>query len=507
MRGLIAFLMTAWLLGAAPAWAEWRRAESPNFVVYGNLSESQLRERILLLEDFDRLLRRLASSNRPSPKLHVYVVSGIGDLRMIRPVNDGIAGYYIASNDGIAAFVDGRAEGRGTEILFHEYTHHFMWQHMPNSYPAWYVEGFADYFATVRFSARAIDIGHYSRSRAAWILDAPWLPMERILNGGTDGLNAEGGAAYYAQSWLLVHYFYSTPERQQALSRMLRAARTTGTGVEALQAAMGMTPDALAQELRRYIRDGQIAYRQAPRASSEAPPPITVTTMPASTGDMIIYEAALRVGIAEENRQSYLERIRATAARYPSDPLATRVLAQAEMLYGDGASADRLLDGLLAAAPRDAELMYLKGLRQLHLAQSDSPPDSAAASARQWFGRARTADPTHFQALVRYVESLRHDPAAASEETDELIIQAGQLAPQVPSIALAAARVLIDRGDEVEAMRLLIPLVVNPHNRSVAAAARSLIEQVAGPRLEGVIGAKPDGETRPETAAAPAEQE
>ena len=86
-------LITSFLIGAPPAHAEWRRAESPNFVLYGNLSESQLRERILLLEDFDRLLRRLASSNRPSPKLHVYVVNGIGDLRMIRPVNEGTAGY------------------------------------------------------------------------------------------------------------------------------------------------------------------------------------------------------------------------------------------------------------------------------------------------------------------------------------------------------------------------------------------------------------------------------
>ena len=43
----LAVLLILSLFAAIPARAEWRRAESPNFVVYGNLSESRLRERHL----------------------------------------------------------------------------------------------------------------------------------------------------------------------------------------------------------------------------------------------------------------------------------------------------------------------------------------------------------------------------------------------------------------------------------------------------------------------------
>lgn len=506
MQRLVWQLLFICFLGSTPARAEWRRAESPNFVLYGNLSESQLRQRILLLEDFDRLLRRLASSDRPSPKLHVYVVNGIGDLRVIHQVPDWSAGYYIATNDGIAAFIDGHEEGRGTEILFHEYTHHFMWQHMPNAYPTWYVEGFAEYFATVHFSGDHIDIGNYSRGRASSILDGDWLPMERVLNAGTDGLGTEASAAYYAQSWLLVHYFYSTPERQRALSRLLRATRSSRSGTEALQSAMGMTPDQLTQELRHYISGGQITYRQAPRASASAPPPIAVTIMPGSTGDMILYEAALRVGIAEENRQPYLQRIRTAAARYPGDPLAMRVLAHAELLYGDGASADHMLDTLLAANPNDADLMYLKGMRYLTLAEGDHPPEGAAASAREWFGRSSAADPTHYQAMIHYVESLR-GPAAATEQSRDLLVRAAQLAPQVAPIALQAARVLIDRGEDDEALRLLNPIVANPHDRNLAAAAMELMQEAAEHRLNGAINAKSDDAPDPAPAEGPAQRE
>lgn len=99
------------LLAAAPARAEWRRAESPNFILYGTISEAQLRQRILQLEDFDRLMRVATSvSAPPAPnKLHIYLVNGRDELTAIQSVPPGIAGFYMATTDGIAAFVDIRA--------------------------------------------------------------------------------------------------------------------------------------------------------------------------------------------------------------------------------------------------------------------------------------------------------------------------------------------------------------------------------------------------------------
>ena len=103
----IAALILLVLFGAAPARAEWRRAESPNFILYGDASESQLRARVLLLEDFDRLLRVITSVNTPptGSKLHIYLLRSHGDLLLINPVPPGISGYYMATSEGIAAFL------------------------------------------------------------------------------------------------------------------------------------------------------------------------------------------------------------------------------------------------------------------------------------------------------------------------------------------------------------------------------------------------------------------
>ncbi|HYJ53272.1 MAG TPA: hypothetical protein VEW04_08870, partial [Allosphingosinicella sp.] len=208
---VFACLVGLLLAGTGPAQAEWRRAESPNFVLYGTISEARLRERILLLEDFDRLMRLVTNvSVPPAPnKLHVYIVEGPEDLRKVHAVPAGIAGFYTATPDGIAAVVDARSE-MGNEVLFHEYAHHFMMQYAANAYPAWYVEGFAEYFMTVRFTPRKIDVGNFSQGRVYSLTEAPWLPTEQVLYGNPQSMTGQAMDAFYAQSWLVVHWFFST---------------------------------------------------------------------------------------------------------------------------------------------------------------------------------------------------------------------------------------------------------------------------------------------------------
>jgi hypothetical protein len=489
--GLFASLLCVALLWAAPARADWRRAESPNFILYSTQPETQLRQRILQLEDYDRLLRRMISvTEPPAPnKLHIYIVDGNDDLQLIRPVPSTVAGMYEATADGIAAFVDDSTNMSANEILFHEYAHHFMLQYRPNAYPVWYVEGFAEYFMTARFSPTRIDIGDYSSARSGAIRFGQWLPMERILNGDLRGLDDEQRAQFYAQAWLTVHYFYSTPERQAALARYLVALRGNNPR-NAIQAATGMDAAAFGREISHYVGTGHVDFWRMPRSANEAPPPVTVAVLPRGANDLMLYEAALRVGISDEKGRLYLPRIRAAAARHEGDPFAQRVLAHAELLYGDAAVADRLLDNLLAASPNDAELLYFKGMRHLHAAEQEEAWQTDASEARRWFGRAHQADPSHYQTLFRYAQSLRRDREFISDNNIEVILLAHQLAPQVGEITLNAASMLIAHRDVGIAVALLRPLASDPHNPELAQTARHMMEEAQA----DVAGAPPAGE-------------
>lgn len=467
----------------APASAEWRRAESPNFIVFGEASEARLRERIRQLEEFDRLLRIITTVRRePSAtKFTVYLVTGANDLRILRNVPTGVAGFYTATPDGMAAFADTSAAMENNAVLFHEYVHHFMWQYAPSAYPAWYVEAFAEYFMTAYFRDGSVDIGNFSRGRGYSITGGTWLPIERVLFGTVRGLNRDDAPQYYAQAWLILHYFYATDERRQAMQRYLDAISSGTDPGEALPQATGLTPAQLQAALRTYIAGGRIAYRRMQWPATQ-PPPITVTLLPRSANDLLLYQASLRVGVAPELQARNLDRIRAAAARHGEDPFARRVLAHAELLYGDAATGERLLDSLLAAAPQDAELLYLKGMRHLLAFEKGENPEANARLAQRFFSRAHRIDGNHYQTLFRFAQSLQGSAQFESENTSNILLLAHQLAPQVNTIRMNAARMLISRGEVAHAEALLRPLISNQHDESLAQAAQQLLDSARTPQ-------------------------
>ena len=87
---------------AAPAHAQdgrWLRAESDNFIVYGLMNESQVRQATQSLEDIDRTLRLITNAPRATAqtKLEVYLVRSVDDLRVVWPgMPQDYAGFYRA---------------------------------------------------------------------------------------------------------------------------------------------------------------------------------------------------------------------------------------------------------------------------------------------------------------------------------------------------------------------------------------------------------------------------
>ena len=167
-----------------------------------------LRQRILLLEDFDRLLR-IADRRSCAARARTGCMSTSSTAidaaarrsSRSRPASPAI---YTATPDGIAAFVDGRAEAAATRSCSTNMPIISCGSMRPDAYPAWYVEGFAEYFMTVRFG-RARD-RHRQFHRAAGLSrssNGRWLPMDAGAVGQPMGLERETSSVYYAQSWLL----------------------------------------------------------------------------------------------------------------------------------------------------------------------------------------------------------------------------------------------------------------------------------------------------------------
>jgi len=488
------------LLLASPAAAEWRRAESANFIVFSQSGEASLRKDAALLEDYNSFLRLLTRVDDPPPpnKLKVYVVRGHGALRTVRPgLGDNVGGFYAASESGIAAFVDDFSaleEGEENQILFHEIAHHFMLQYRPTAYPPWYVEGFAEYVMTARFEKAAISFGRASTLRASWLANREWLPLERILFDPPPR-KAEENALYYAQSWLLVHYLLRDEARRRQAIDYLGATAGGEEPRAAFKRIFATEPKAMMKALETYAYH-QMTYSRLTRKSAAAAPAMTVTTLPAAADDLLLLDAAMEIGIRDEDVPAFLNRLR-SASPGKSDDYSRRVLARGEALYGDPAAADRLIEPLLAAAPADSGLLFLAGMRHLRAARrGDSDEAKERRLAEVWFGKAHKADPNHFQTLVRYADALQGGRRFDSENTANVLLLAHQLAPQVSEITMRAAFMLLRRGEYDEAATLLTPLASSAHDSKLASEAQAMLRQAKAKEKVG-DPAEPPGKSAP----------
>lgn len=484
-RGFLpGLLATAFLAVGSPAKAEWLRAESDHFVVYGR-SENAVREYATQLEDFDSLLRRL--HGRPKDevtprKLPVYLVSGLGQLKRVLPsAKEGMAGVYLSSVPEVfvVAIRDGAGEGdrnKGDDTVLHEYVHHFMLQYYPSAYPAWLVEGYAEYYMTADLARSRMVVGGVNRGRA-YSLTQPggWISMEDVLSKRPGALKERDVYAYYAQAWLLTHYILSDPARHKLLGPYLDAVRSGEDPVEAWRKVYGDDPQGLRRKLQAYM-NRPIPAGALPRTGA-LEPAITVTHLSPGADDLLLEGQRLKLGVSKDEAAETLADIRAAAAKRPKDRFSQLILARAETTFGDRKAGEAILNGLLTADPKDEAALVALGESRL-TAGTDDPAQRVAdfAQAGKLFARAFKVNPDNPETLHGYAEAHSLEPL--TDAMADIRVRAVVLAPQVGHLRLDAAKALIQVKDVETARTVLTPLASNPHGGGEVEAAQALLKTI-----------------------------
>lgn len=462
------------MFSPALAHAGWLKAESRRFIIYSNGDEQTLREQTRKLEAFDTLLRALHGlppEGVPPRRLEIYLVRDIADLRTVAPdMSEGVRGFYSSGEDSIHAVAI--LQHQSDRTLLHEYTHHFMLQYFPYPYPAWLVEGYAEYFGASDVGADQIEVGLYDENRASNLLVLDWVkPGDLLTKHPWQFPRVEQTASFYGQSWLLTHWFMSDQGRYAQLQAYMKAVGGGQDSVAAMQAATGMSPNTLERTLKAYLRSG-LRYT---RYKAAAPGPITMSPLPASADDLLLL--GLRVRAETKGNADLLKLVRDRAALYPGDREAILMRARAEVRYGDAAAGETLLRDFLAAHPDDAEALVALGQARLKAATvGDTPQPAQAREAGKLFARAFRLDPTAYQALYGYALTRKVEAGYPSDNDLEALLAAQELAPQVSEITIEAARASMKRREWARARALLAPVATKPHGDGAEIARKLLIE-------------------------------
>lgn len=485
VRKLLLLLALLTLPGVAHA--DWQRAESKHFVVYSNGKPADLKAYAAELERFDKAMRVLRDLPDPplAPVLRVtvYVVADMREMERLSGL--GIGGFYMARQSGAVAFVPQRAGAqsgivyRGFEpqvILFHEYAHHFMFSMAPNAaYPKWFTEGFAEFHSTARIDPDgAVTFGAPPRSTEQ-LLDGNPIRMERMLMADTLRLSDTEFGGLYARGWLLLHYLTFGGKREGQLAAYL-AAINSGKGPAEAGAVFGDL-DTLDRELGRYKLGALRTVTLNPAALTIGP--VTVTALTPGEDATMSVRLRSEAGVNRETAPGVYEDAKRLCGRFPNDPGAQTVLAEAAFDAKDYAGAEAAADRAIAADPARYGAWLYKARARMAVAVAAKDTSRETWNAiRKLIGVANRGDPDNPEPLILYYWSYTDIGQAPTPTARQGLYRAFMLAPQIASVRLLAARSYLAEGQPQMARMILQPLAFAPHNGKLAQEATALIAEI-----------------------------
>jgi tetratricopeptide (TPR) repeat protein len=464
----------------------WRRAEGGGFIVYSPGAETRLRGVVHDLESLDGLLRHFSAApaqSTPAAPLEVYLCNGRSQFLETFPnARPDLVGFYQATPDIVAAYgIFSDTSGFSSqEVLFHEYAHHFMFQHFATAYPTWYTEGFAEFVSTTTFTEDHIILGRASTERANTLNHSTWLPMQQLLTASPWQMDMTDTDKFYAQSWLFVHYIVMTPgARAKFVAYNEALARGTET-IAALQAAFGMSPTDMERTLRIYLanRPNGLSLGRPPQVAHEE---ATVTVLPPSAGTLLPISTRVRRGVANADEAALLARVRQLVGATPADRFALMTLARTEATIGDRERARALLGPYVQAHADDVEALYLMGLSYYTDAEKleGEARRPLLTQARHYFVQANRLDENNVAVLYRYAATFAEVSMddATFNNTINVLLLAHQIAPQVTEIGFYVAQWLMSANRNAEAVNILRPIAYDPHGGEGAHRALELMQQ------------------------------
>lgn len=499
MRTVLTTATTLFLLVSGEALADWHEASSDHFVIYADESEKEIRKYSDRLERYYSAMTFVLPSRdmKPSPsnRVTIYVVR---NERMVQKLHGGgssfIRGFYVPRAGGSLAIIppiDVSRSGKASEselVLMHEYAHHYMAENAPYLVPRWYSEGFAEYFATVKFeSDGAVGLGLPAQHRAYELVEASDVSIEQLLDARLYAARkSKRYDNFYGRSWLLFHYLFTDVERRKLIVDYLNRLNRGEAELAAATAAFGDLK-ALDKAMDAYLRQRKMFYIRVP------PDQLSVgQTSVRKLGEAEAESMSVRIrskrGVDKESAQEVVLEAREMARKYPDEPAVQAALAEAEFDVGDDEAAIRAADKALAVAPGNMTALIQKGYALNRIA-TETKTDAAWQAARKHFVSVNRLENDHPVPLIYYYLSFISQDKEPTKAALDGLEWALELAPYDANVRMmVAARQMYDKRF-AQAIRTISPLAYHPH-AGEDNPAMALLEEAR----EG-LAAEPENET------------
>ena len=499
---------------AAPVSAEWRRLDSPNFVVVGDVGAGTLHDIAVRFEGFRETLSRVLSERVTATAVPTVVIIFPSDRAFtpFKPRYEGkpidLSGLFVGGRD--LNFIALRSDSNedAMRIVFHEYAHLII-ANVARNIPAWLNEGLAEYYSTyeVGRDGKEALIGRAIPSHLIRLNDTTLLPLKELLAVTHDSpLYNEGDrrSVFYAQSWALTHLLQlGEPPRTKKLGAYLNSLGQGEPPAVAWEQAFEADP--IERDLRNYIaRRGFNAYRYRF--------PDKLATFEASAAPLPLHDAEAFLAellVAQQREDEASERLAKVAKSGASSALVATATARIHIEKKRYPAAEKELLALNEVSDWLAAYRAGVGVADLVAESGEHPKAEHLRAARGLFASARSQGREMPNGTARLVELELASAEAPPASTRSAIERVRLQAPGRYDYVILHARVLARESSFADARRILAPLMTPAYRQEVRDYARKLMGYIvqaeraatAGRATEGPGAAPPGERPSPEGAS------
>ena len=487
--------------------SNWFKAESAHFIVFSDAGQNDVFQLLKDLEKLDHVLRIYTRD---------YYVGGVTGQKLTLYYNKGMGGFnefaanqpqeavgmYSSCASGVlgfgvhlqrpAALSDAQLAKHPLDAslsyMFEAYTRHFLYRHTDIRTPAWFIEGFAQYFSSLRFSDRQMVLGRPPVDVARYLrfvdkgnrTGIEYADLFEPQAAKDHGFNAQAGERldYMAKSWNLMHYMMSTSENRERLSKYLELTHSEVPAAKAVEDLYGLKVADLGTAMWRHrVKGLTLAQVDLPTLPAAR---ISITAFPDAATKFVLADAALKSCPGPKEGESLLRNISEQARGVNSD-IAKLTLSRAQIDWGNPADALPYLTEAARKSPASYDANYLLGLANLRLAEREpgAAGDTRLQAARQHLAQARTLNPSSAEAAFAFYQAGLNGSGRPDEATLEGAIAAWKNAHEVNAFARSAALAFAYAGRAAEADNALTLLAHNARDPVMASWATAWQSRLA----------------------------
>jgi FimV-like protein len=477
---------------AAAAKETWAGVRSPNYLLVGDASESEIREVAIRFEQFRKAFSQLfpASGLASSVPTTVVVFKDFDSYKDFRPRYQGrpaeFISYFQSSFDinYIALPLDRDRESLYVK-LFHESVH-LLLDSQTRRLPDWLNEGLAQYYSTFEFdiAANKNSLGKPVGGSLALLRTNKLLPLSTLFavdRASADYNERERSGIFNAQTWVLVHYLMTADGGRRQL-QLLRFIEMTAAGApheKSFRQSFKADYETLEAELKEYVRRENFPVRNT-QFEDHLSVVAELQSLPLANADAHYFLGDLLLHINRyEDAARHLQK---AVSLNPGAATAFASLGMVRVRQRQGAEARRLLQHATTLEPDNylAHYYYAYAISREEMDEEqeiNAYDDGAAQIMRRELRRAIALKPD-FAESYRLLAFINLVTGEQLPEAVELLRHGLKLSPGRPDLTFILAQVYLRMKDTHAARATLRQLVNSAANPRLRARAQTLLDRI-----------------------------